>query len=143
MKKETAEKLSSFRRQQEEADRALLNQANDAEGGTAVGKANDIAAGDSQLATYAWKKRKRVEKEVLRGVKLRKGSSSSGEVGHAKAKPEEAMEVRARSETAAGEKSGSYPKPIDDQAKKMLLPQKDKATQPGLGLAAYSSDEED
>ena len=154
LKKETAEKLSSFRRQQEEADRALLDQANDTEEGILVGKANDPGAGDSQWAANVWKKRKRVEKEVLKGVKLRKGSSSiesslhlettSGEVGDAKSRSEEAIEGKVEIENVVGEKPGSHPKSVDDKAKaSLLLPQKDKAMQPSLGLAAYSSDEED
>lgn len=154
LKKETAEKLNSFRRQQEEADRALLDQANDTEEGTPIGKANGPGAGDSQGAANVWKKRKRVEKEVLKGVKLRKGSSSiesslrsgatSGEVGDAKSRSEEAIEGKVKTENVMGEKPSSYPKSVDDEAKtSLLLPQKDKTPQPSLGLAAYSSDEED
>lgn len=152
LKKETAEQLSLFRRHQEEADRAILNQVNDTEVGTAVRKAPDLGASDSQWAINARKKRKRVEKEVLKGVKLRKGSSSvesslpleitSGEVGHAKARAEETMGVGLRNESVVGEKPGSYPKPADDKAK-IVLSEKDNAMQPSLGLAAYSSDEED
>lgn len=150
VKKETAEKLSLFRRQQEEADRALLNQVNDTEGGTT---ANDPAAGDSQWAANAWKKRKRVEKEVLKGVKLRKASSSiesslpsdstSGEVSDAKSRPEEAREVKGISENVVGVNDASYLKSVDEKAKTSPLPQKGKEVQPSLGLAAYSSDEED
>lgn len=150
LKKETAEQLSLFRRQQEEADRALLDQVNDTEGGKTVGKTDDPAAADSQWAANAWKKRKRVEKEVLKGVKLRKGSASiessllpetiSGDV---KSKPEEATVLKGKSGSVVDEKPMSYPKLVDDKAETTLLPTKDKATQPSLGLAAYSSDEED
>lgn len=153
LKKETAEQLSLFRRQQEEADRALLNQANDTEGGTTVGKTDDPATGDSQWAANTWKKRKRVEKEVFKGVKLRKGSSSIessllsettlDEAGHAKLRPEEAAELKGKIGSVVDEKPTSYPKSVDDKAETTFLPQKDKAMQPSLGLAAYSSDEED
>ena len=143
MKKETAEKLSLFRRQQEEADRALLKQVNDTE------ETSDLVAGDSQGAVNAWKKRKRVEKELIKGVKLRKGSSStepsetaSGEVHHTQGRPEEATQAKPRPGSAVGEKPGSYPKSVDDKDEKTLLSPKDKATQPSLGLAAYSSDED-
>lgn len=152
LKKETAEQVSLFRRQQEEADRAILNQTNDTEGGTATGKANDLTGGDYQWATNTWKKRKRVEKEGLKGIKLRKASSmesslpsenTTNEFDQAKARHEDAVEKKTRSEIVIGEKPASYPKSVDDKAKKTLVPQKDKAVQPSLGLAAYSSDEED
>lgn len=146
LKKETAEQLNLFRQQQEEADRASLNQINDAEEEIAVGKSQDLGTNESQWAINDRKKRKRAEKEVLKGVKLRKGSSSvesslpseimSGQVTQAEARLEGTVEVGPSREQVAGES------PADDKAKK-LLSEKDNASQPSLGLAAYSSDEED
>lgn len=152
LKKETAEQLTLFRRQQEDADRALLDQVNETEGGINVSKTDDLATGDSQWAANTWKKRKRAEKEVFKGVKLRKGSSSAessllpettGEAGRVKPEPEDATEVKGKSGSVVDEKPTSYPKSVDDKTETTLLAQKDRAMQPSLGLAAYSSDEED
>jgi hypothetical protein len=153
LKKETAEQLNFFRRQQEEADRALLYQVDNAEGGTAaVGKAHDLGISESQWAINARKKRKRPEKEVLKGVKIRKGSSSvdtllpsdilSHEAVHTPDKPEEPTEVpSSKDNNIVSDKTVSCPKDLDDQTKKHLL-EMDNVLQPSLGLAAYSSDEE-
>ncbi len=153
LKKETAEQLNFFRRQQEEADRALLDQVDNAEGGTAaVGTAHDLGISESQWAINARNKRKRPEKEVLKGVKIRKGSSSvdkllpsdtlSHEAAHAPDKPEEPTEVRSSKDTSiASDENVSCPKDLDDQTKKRLL-EMDNVLQPSLGLVAYSSDEE-
>lgn len=146
LKKETAEQLNLFRRQQEEADRALLPHIDNAEEEIAAGKSQDLGTTESQWAINDRKKRKRGDKEVLKGVKLRKGSTSiesslpsdimSGKVAHAEAR------LEPNRQHVAGEKLGSHPKRADDKAKKLLL-EKDHASQPILGLAAYSSDEED
>lgn len=75
VKKETIEQLDLFRRQQEEADKAWLAEAVDGNGTNAV-------AGSSPTEEEQWtvngKKRKRAkDKQVLKGVKLRKTSSTS------------------------------------------------------------------
>jgi hypothetical protein len=143
LKKETTEQLNLFRRQQEEADKVLLSQVNNTDGVTAVGTAHDPGTSESQWAINARKKRKRVEKEVLKGVKLRKGSSPiesllSSEVVSSEA----AHAMNTSEECVADEKSPSYPEPSVDQVEKPLLV-RGNALHPSLGLAAYSSDEDD
>ncbi|KAF2813515.1 uncharacterized protein BDZ99DRAFT_412327, partial [Mytilinidion resinicola] len=63
IRKETREQLDSFRKQQEEAEKAAL-----AEGDTAI-------PDEEQLFAAGRKRKKGKEKEPLRGVKLRKSSS--------------------------------------------------------------------
>ncbi|KAI9876614.1 MAG: hypothetical protein M1830_006051 [Pleopsidium flavum] len=75
VKKETIEQLDLFRRQQEEADKAWLAEAAD-------GSGTNVVAGSSSIEEEQWivngKKRKRAkDKQVLKGVKLRKTSSTS------------------------------------------------------------------
>ena len=78
VKKETDDQLDIFRRQQEEKDKELLEGAEEVEG-----KAGSPTAGESQ-STWALNARKRKrakdsDKAGLKGLKLRK-SSSTGEV---------------------------------------------------------------
>lgn len=76
VKKETREGLELFRRQQEEADKKLLAGSGDTTTAT-IGEGSPGAEEEQWIA--GGRKRKRVkEKEGLRGVKLRK-SSSTGE----------------------------------------------------------------
>ena len=136
-----------FRRQQEEADRIMLSQVDNADDKTAVGTAHDLGTSESQWAINARKKRKRVEKEGLKGVQLRKGSFPvdvpefvPSETTLTTIRPEEKSE--AIRECVADGKSPSYPKPLDDRVHKPLSV-RDNDLQPSLGLAAYSSDEEE
>ena len=81
IKKETTEQLDLFRRQQEEADKAFAAEAAD----------GNLVSGGSPTEEEQWavsgKKRRRAkEKQVLKGVKLRKMSSTS------EAKPTQADE---------------------------------------------------
>ena len=76
VKRETTEQLDLFRRQQEEADKALLKESGEKEGGEG-GKAGSPTGGESQWAINARKRKRVKEKEVLKGVKVRKGSSTS------------------------------------------------------------------
>lgn len=151
LKRETTEQVNLFRHQQEEADRVLLSQINNADDATAVGTAHDLGTSESQWTINARKKRKRVEKEVHKGVKLRKASSPvesflspdvlSSEAAHAVNESEEETKVEPNRECVADENSPSYPKPSVNQAEKPLLV-RENALQPSLGLAAYSSDDE-
>ncbi|KAI9748648.1 MAG: hypothetical protein M1815_003086 [Lichina confinis] len=72
LKKETEEQLEVFRKQQENADRALLN---DDDGEKGRGEVDTV---DGGWKTTSRKRRRVGEKEGLKGVKLRKSSSTSG-----------------------------------------------------------------
>ncbi len=151
MKKETAEQLEVFRKQREEAEKALLDDASDAQAsypGTA-------SAVEQDTWTTSGKKRRRAkDKETLVGAKLRKRSSST--------KDNELDEEQ----TARSTKTQSGPKdkeptmakdasaPVEALVDK-TLPSSEKTSSPmpassktpptavpGLGLAGYSSDED-
>ena len=75
VKRETTEQLDLFRRQQEEADKALLKESGEKEDGEG-GKAGSPTTGENQWAINTRKRKRVKEKEVLKGVKVRKGSST-------------------------------------------------------------------
>lgn len=79
VKKETKEQLDLFRRQQEEADKALLDAAGN-ESTVAPATAGSPSAEEGQWAVNARKRKRAKEKEVLKGVKLRKSSSTIEQV---------------------------------------------------------------
>ncbi|KAI9674812.1 MAG: hypothetical protein M1817_001716 [Caeruleum heppii] len=75
VKKETLEQLEVFRKQQEDADKALLNEsAPPVEGQAAAPDVEDV-----QWTVGHKKRKKTAEKEVLKGVKLRRVSSTANE----------------------------------------------------------------
>ena len=169
VKKETSEQLDLFRRQQEEKDRELL------EGGEEVeAKAGSPTAGESQSqwAVNA-RKRKRTkenDKAGLKGLKLRKSSStgetpiglrtssstseslkvSRTETGESKfVEPRGAsLETPSTKERAAVKVSASPPPPPETTNTKGSPEQNGSSSSrpsgtQGLGLAGYSSDEDD
>ena len=74
MKKETTEQLDLFRRQQEEADRVIVGQDDNA-ADMATAKAGSPLGEESEWAVSA-RKRKRVKEKVMpKGFKLRKSST--------------------------------------------------------------------
>lgn len=169
VKKETSEQLDLFRRQQEEKDRELLEGGEEVEAKAGSPTAGES---QSQWAVNA-RKRKRMkgsDRAGLKGLKLRK-SSSTGEapVGlRTSTSTSESLEVE-RAETGEGkftelqgassrtpstkeravvEVSASPPPPPETPSTKSSPKQnsssslKPSGTQ-GLGLAGYSSDEDD
>lgn len=74
IRKETTEQLDLFRRQQEEADKALLAEAADGDGSNGVVGAGSVE--EEQWVVNGKKRRRGKEKQVLKGVKLRKTSSA-------------------------------------------------------------------
>ncbi|KAL9100247.1 MAG: hypothetical protein Q9163_004354 [Psora crenata] len=155
VKRETTEQLDAFRRQQEEADRALR----EGEQGKEVEEAGSPTALESNWAVGA-KKRKRVkEKEGWRGVKLRKSSSSALDA------PRRQEEARRNSQSSppptelkstspnyiTGENKSNITVPISSQmgtseVGSSSMPSKDPPSiekpAAGLGLAGYSSGED-
>lgn len=160
VKKETTEQLDLFRRQQEEADKALLDESGATE---AADGGQVLDAGESQWALNARKRKRVKEKEVLKGVKLRKSSTNETPITPGKGlhEPEKETTTLVKStttqETASnssknqGELSRSpgeaiSAQPAENQAKALSAKKQDSrkpAALPGLGLAAYSSEEED
>lgn len=167
VKKETSEQLDLFRRQQEEKDKELL------EGGEEIeGKAGSPTAGESQSqwAVNARKRKrtKEIDRAGLKGLKLRKSSStgeapvalktssSTGETSNVSRKetgegkflePQAASSPSIKERAAIGI-SASPPSPPEITNTK-TPPQQENSSKskpsgiPGLGLAGYSSDEDD
>lgn len=169
VKKETSEQLDLFRKQQEEKDKELL------EGGEEVdGKAGSPTVGESQSQfwTVNARKRKRAkenDRAGLKGLKLRKSSStgeapvglkrpsstgealsvSRREVGHSESvEPQETTFGSASTEKASAEVFASPP-PLPDAVTAKIPPKEGNSSNPkvpgtsGLGLAGYSSEDED
>ena len=139
VKKETTEQLDAFRRQQEEAERAA-KQAGSPD-------APEPAEKDSWSVG---KKRKKGKESLFGAVKLRKSSTTEKAEPNAPTmdKPEMATSPKAQGGSSA--RTSDAPK-ADDTANAANLKSSsngDTATKPagssvGLGLAAYSSDEDD
>ncbi|KAK7535946.1 N-terminal domain of NEFA-interacting nuclear protein NIP30-domain-containing protein [Phyllosticta citribraziliensis] len=145
---ETTEQLDAFRRQQEEAERAAR---------LAAGTEGSPAAEEEQWVPAGKKRKKGKDRENLLGVKLRKASSTDDK------STKTAAENAAASDTNSGASAGTKPTPStlkDDSPKqaasssnglksaessemkeKPVIPSKPAPA--GLGLAGYSSDEDD
>jgi hypothetical protein len=78
IKRETAEQLDLFRRQQEQADKVLLLESADGSDLTRPQDAISSPSGKSQWDFTAKKRRRANENEVLKGIKIRKSSSAAG-----------------------------------------------------------------
>ena len=164
VKRETTEQLDLFRRQQEEADKALLKESGEKEDGEG-GKAGSPTAGESQWAINARKRKRVKEKEVLKGVKVRKGSSTSeppvglgGERRGSDSQEPEKGKAIVSAQNSTEKKTSSAEKELEGKAVSEALasptpksgtaaPTKQDpgaASKPAvLGLSGYSSDEED
>lgn len=158
VKKETSEQLDLFRRQQEEADKVLLEDGGEKEG---VDGGEAVESGESQWAVNNRKRKRVKEKEVLKGVKLRKSSTSEAPTGLRRESQElgkktattdlkdnakSSITSKDPTEDASNEATGSRTVVSPVITAKASTPEKHnspKATAaPGLGLGGYSSDEE-
>ena len=153
MKRETTEQLDLFRRQQEQADKALLEEGGDEE----EGKAGSPTAGESQWAVNARKRKRAKEKEGLKGVKIRKSSTSEGldRRESASQEPEKAGAVPSTTDIKEKEGALQAPKgkttavtpvspPVKPSKASAATSSNPEPLKPGgLGLGGYSSDEDD
>ena len=154
VKKETSEQLDLFRRQQEEAEKALLDEGI---------KASDAAASptgpssDTQWALNAKKRKRAKEDKGLKGLKMRKSSSTiegPSSLSDKSTNDQSPSQKDAKDPIKADTKG--IPKPVqaslppsktaDEKAASATVP---KGSSParasvlsGLGLADYSSDED-
>jgi ATPase subunit of ABC transporter with duplicated ATPase domains len=142
VRRETAEGLQLFRRQQEEADRKAR-----AAGGKQSPEEVTAAAAVKEEEQWiaAGRKRKRAkEKEGLKGVKIRKSSSSTLEPAAVAASPSPAKEQQAEETKPASVPQDDQP----DLKSKTSSPAPVSKASPaapkaGLGLVDYGSDEDD
>ena len=149
VKRETTEQLEFFRKQQEEADRALLSKESLADETKEEGKAGSPTQGQNQWAVNARKRKRASEKEGLKGLKLRKTSTSEAPVTFP-ANAQKSEETIKKSPTITNKttepQNRSKDTPLHTTAvEDSIAPSRNpKSTaQPGLGLGGYSSDEED
>ena len=136
VKKETADQLESFRRQQEEADRRLLN----IEADNAV--ENEADQLDSKKREEAWTvnkgKRKRDKKQDPKGFKLRRTSSTLEEDPSLSTAEGTSHEKSLKSVDTADSRTptlkDSVPGPDASEVPAQAIT--------GLGLVGYSSEED-
>lgn len=123
IRKQTNEELEAFRRQREQAEKAARAEE---------GKSEDIPQ-DVQWHTGPRKKRKVVEKEAVKGVKVRRVSSSTGEkqVGSPRTTETKTMPKEEAAVSSAGSTKAAVAPPAVSASPAA-----------GLGLGAYSSDED-
>ena len=154
VKKETSEQLDLFRRQQEEAEKALLDEGI---------KASDAAASptgpssDTPWALNAKKRKRAKEDKGLKGLKIRRSSTVEGPSGLSdkNATNDQAASGQDTKDSVNGDtKEISKPvqavppqsKAADQKAASATVPKGTSPARPstlsGLGLADYSSDED-
>lgn len=141
VKRETREGLEAFRKQQEEADK----KSREAEGRSGVIEGSPVAE-EEQWVAGGRKRKRKAEKEVLKGVKLRRASSSIDDPKAASPPTPTAQQQdedhKRLTETAPEKqtelKSKSKPTDLSSKSISPTAPSK-----PGLGLVNYGSDEDD
>lgn len=134
MKKDTKEQLDEFKRQQEEAEKA-------AKQGEQV---------EEPIVAENWgpgvrKRKKGAHKEGIGGLKIRR-TSTGDKAGGAATKddsdePTKAVKEQQKEAMVTGTEKAAEPK--QTAAPPSASPSPSPAAAPGLGLAAYSSDEDD
>jgi hypothetical protein len=145
VRKETNEGLEVFRRRQEELDKAAKGE---------TGAETTTAVADDEWATAA-KKRKRGKEGALKGLKLRKASSSDSATGKQAGATEDPgtegasvkVETQKGKNDLASPHKGAEAKPTIATATEKLpvkpTPEKAVEPKPALGLVDYGSDEDD
>ena len=101
LKKETAEQLDAFRKQRDEADRKAALEEDDVDDLEGREKQSSAGVDAASEASIQWavgaKKRKRVkEKEGIKGVMLRRASSSNTTISKSQTSPEQGALLEAR-----------------------------------------------
>ena len=154
VKKETKDGLEAFRKQQEEADKALKEQEADV-----GGAAGSPTTAETKTTGSEWKVKKRkrgIEKEgTLKGLKRRQseptkegsveGQTNGSEGGEAR-QGRAAVNVKDKQERGEASPLSSkdvVPAVKEDSSKEEATASKPPKPVVGLGLAGYSSDEED
>lgn len=154
MKEETSEQLELFRRQQQEADKERLDESGDI-ANTAGSPTEELA--ETQWAVNARKRKRPKDEKGAKGPKLRKSSSTSETPQQKPAAPKSAeaidgdvnsnvakinADVTTHEQSLAEVKDESSTLAADSPNEKPAAATKSN-TLPGLGLANYSSDEEE
>lgn len=148
VKRETTEQLDIFRRQQEEADKAILEDSGEADDSKVDGKAGSPEAGESQWGVNARKRKRAKGKEGLKGVKIRKSSSTlESPIALLEKQKDVAALTVSKEDTDESAKATDQihpPSTTSIRPPVTTKPEDPKSTTAtGLGLVGYSSDEED
>ena len=131
MRKETREQLDAFRKQQEEAEKAARQE-----------EGVETSAPAESWAVGARKRKKGREKETIGGLKVRRVSTADGkdnDVPGAAAPSPEDRKVVSQAESKEAQKET---KRAASPEASVQTPEARPVGLPGLGLGAYSSDEE-
>jgi hypothetical protein len=140
VKRETRAGLEAFRRQQEEADKKAR------EGGEGQGAEQGSPVAEEVLWVPGGRKRKRkAEKEALKGVKIRRASSALEEAKAAEVPSSIKKEEDEPAESTKSE-NGKQTKPeLKSKQAHSVVASKPPVAPPksGLGLVDYRSDEDD
>lgn len=148
VKRETTEQLELFRQQQEEADKARLSDGTKKDTAREAGSPTKDPSADSSWAINARKRKRNKDNEVKSGLKLRKSSSTSEKAPAVspRASPgNQTLSVHNPLETAKAASNSpltTCPESAKD-TEKCLSPVSVKGNTSALGLAAYSSDEDE
>jgi len=139
VKRETREGLEAFRMQQEEADKKAR------EGGDVQGDVDERLGDEEQWVAGGRKRKRKVEKEVLKGVKLRRASSAAEDK---KVKREAEVETSTSPAQKVTEESAVKEEPtakeeLKSPASKPSPIPKPVATPAKSGLVDYGSEEDD
>jgi glucan-binding YG repeat protein len=150
VKKETAEGLALFRQQQEEADK----RARRGSGGDAVAEAGSPTIEEENWVAGGRKRKRAKDKEVLKGVKLRRSSTANEEKPARDAPSSTGDNAATKKEAGVTQKATATPATPDQKAtskpkstaptvvKKPPAPAPAPA-KPSMGLVDYGSDEDD
>lgn len=128
VQRETAEELEHFRKQQEKVEKV-------------VGDEGKPEVEEEQWASKGKKRKKSHAKESLIGIKLRKTSSAAEDSKKTEAKEREPLPKTGSSTDAVTATTSSNP--ATGPAKEIPAKKSPSPPTAGLGLAAYSSDEDD
>ena len=148
VQKETAVQLDSFRRQQEEADRALLDEDGNNTRDRKDSKSEETSKDEKWAVNNRGKKRRERERDGdrdgVRGLKLRRTSSSAVVDSATESRPQKALS--SEQTTKDGHTSPKLSSPLQATSpttSATTVPDKHKGALGGLGLVSYSSDEDD
>lgn len=144
VKKETTEQLDIFRRQQEEADKAIMSEAVGVEDTSPVG---GIPPGESQWAINARKRKRAKGREALLGAKVRKTSFANEYSPLAAATEPDEAEGASDSIHEPFANNKGIPKAVSptitaSENGGIKLPPREQPSAVGLGLIDYSSGED-
>ncbi|TVY25776.1 hypothetical protein LHYA1_G004589 [Lachnellula hyalina] len=141
VKRETAEGLALFRQQQEEADKARRGSE-----GVAVAEAGSPIAEEETWISGARKRKRAKEKDVLKGVKIRR-SSTANEIGklseEAASATGDSPATKKQSTAASADATVNPNKATSSSSTKTAVVVKKPPAKPSLGLVDYCSDEDD